>query len=480
MLYILGLSGAILRQWKDEETMNYKIFYICFAILGVMTGCNGTKGLVQPRIDMPESFTKMPATDSLSIADLDWWEFYTDPTLKKILERALENNRDLLKAAARIEEMRQLYGVKKSDLLPQIGLDLGYNYETNKYNGGPVDKDPEHDLKFPISWEVNLWGSMFHARNAGKARYVASEEDYRAMRMELIAEVASTYIQLLSLENELTIVRHTLTTREEALHQAKIRFEGGLTSETVYQQAKVEYSSTAARVPDLELSITEKRNALTMLMGEYPHDIIEDYRFKFDRSLETQLPTGIPSELLKRRPDLRASEQRLKAAMEDVGMTYADRFPTLKIGFTPGFENDGLKDFFKSPFTYTVAAITGPIFDFGRKKRKYQASIAVYEQARLEYEKAVIQAFTEVNTAVTAYSKYLENKRLMNELCEAAAKYVRLAELQYRGGTLNYIDVLDAQRQYFSARTSVNSATRDEYLALINLYKVLGGGISVN
>ncbi|MCM1490731.1 MAG: TolC family protein [Muribaculum sp.] len=460
--------------------MRYKYIYVLLTVCISLVGCSGTKNLVQPRLDMPESFTNLPAVDSLSIADLEWWEFYTDPTLKKILEIALENNRDLLKAAAKIEEMRQLYGVKKADMLPRIGLNVEYSYETNKYDGGPVTKDPEHDLKFPISWEINLWGSMFHARNAGKARYVASEEDYRAMRMELIAEVASTYIQLLSLENELTIVRHTLATRDEALNQAKIRFEGGLTSETVYQQAKVEYSSTAARVPDLERRITAMRNALTLLMGEYPSDILDGYGFRFDRQLEMDLPTGIPSELLKRRPDLRASEQRLKAALEDVGMTYADRFPSLRIGFTPGFENDGLKDFFKSPFTYTLASLTGPIFDFGSKKRKYQAAIAVYEQARFEYEQAVIQAFTEVNTAVTAYSKYIENKRLMNDLCEAAAKYVRLAELQYRGGTLNYIDVLDAQRQYFSARTSVNSALRDEYLALINLYKVLGGGASTD
>lgn len=458
--------------------MNFKTLdlTILIAIFVMMAGCGATRNLVQPRLDMPRSFNGLPTVDSLSIADLEWWEFYTDPTLKKILEIALENNRDLLKAAARIEEMRQLYGAKKAELLPQIGLDAGYSYETNKYDGGPTTRDPEHDLKFPISWEINLWGSMFHARNAGKARYMATEEDYRAMRMELIAEVASTYIRLLSLENELTIVRHTLATRDEALHQAKIRFEGGLTSETVYQQAKVEYSSTAAKVPDLELRVAEMRNALSVLMGEYPSGILEGYGFAFDRNLETNLPAGIPSELLKRRPDLRASEQRLRAAMEDVGMTYADRFPTLKIGFTSGFENDGLRDFFKSPFTYTAAALAGPIFDFGRKKRKYQASIAVYDQARLEYEKAVMQAFTEVNTAITAYSKYLENKRLMNELCDAAAKYVRLAELQYRGGTLNYIDVLDAQRQYFSARTSVNSALRDEYLALINLYKVLGGG----
>ena len=317
---------------------------------------------------------------------------------------------------------------------------------------------------------------MFHARNAGKARYIASEEDYRALRMELIAEVATVYVRLLSLENELAIVKRTLHTRQESLNQAKIRFEGGLTSETVYQQAKVEYATAASLIPDLELRITSTRNALTLLMGEYPHEIPGERSFDFYPNLEEKLPLGVPSDLMKRRPDLRAAEQRLKAAMADVGMAYADRFPSLRIGFTPGFENDQLSNFFKSPFTYVVGSIAGTVFDFGKKKRKYKASIAVYDQARFDYEKAVINAFTEVNTAVTAYAGYRKNRQLMTDLCEAAAKYVNLARLQYRGGTLNYIDVLDAQRRYFSAQIGVNSALRDEYLALINLYKVLGGG----
>ena len=213
-----------------------------------------------------------------------------------------------------------------------------------------------------------------------------------------------------------------------------------------------------------------------MLMGEYPHDVLKGHTIAFNAKMSERLPVGVPSDLLKRRPDLRAAELRLKAAMADVGMNYADRFPSLRIGFTPGWENDELSSFFKSPFTYVVGSVTGPIFDFGRRKRRYKASIAVYDQARLDYEKAVISAFTEVNTTVAAYNHYRENRELMVDLCDAAEKYVQLARLQYRGGTLNYIDVLDAQRRYFNAQTGVNNAVHSEYQALINLYKVLGGG----
>ena len=450
---------------------------IIFAALAgaMLASCSGTKDLPAARVDMPDTFVEgaegYVKADSMSIADIKWWEFYADSTLTKIMRIALDNNRDILKAAARVEQSRHLYGVAVAEMWPQVGVNVAYSYETNKYNGGELIKDPEHDLKFPITWEVNLWGSMIRAKDAGKARYAASVEDYRAMRMTVIAEVATAYFRLLSLENELEIVRRTLLTRKESLEQARLRFEGGLTSETVYQQAKVEYSTTASLIPDLELRVTSMRNNLTTLMGEYPHEVL-------GTEMPATLPAGVPSDLLKRRPDLRAAEMRLKAAMADVGVSYADRFPSLRIGFTPGLENDGLKDFFKSPFTYTLAQITGPIFDFGRKKRKYQAMIAAYDQSRLDYEKAVIGAFTEVNTSIVAYNKYHDNHRVKMELRDAAAKYVKLAWLQYRGGTLNYIDVLDAQRRYFEAQIGVSNALRDEYLALINLYKALGGGWS--
>lgn len=446
-------------------------------LLPVLWNCSGTGKLAKVDVgDMPQTYLPGANIDSLSLADLKWWQFYSDSTLAGIMRRALENNRDLLKCASRVEEMRRLYGVEKLNLLPTVGAQVAYSHETNNYNGTGTTKDPEADLKLPISWEINLWGALSHARKGAGARFMASVEDYRAMRMTLISEVATTYFKLLSLENELAIVRRTLETRKESLEQARIRFEGGLTPETTYQQAKVEYATTASLVPDLELRVASMRNALTLLMGEYPHELYERKGYIFDAGIGSRMPVGATSDLLRRRPDLRAAEQRLKAAMADVGVTYADRFPSLRIGFTPGFENDGLKNFFKSPFSYVIGSITGTVLDFGRKKRKYEAAIAAYDQSRYSYEQAVIAAFTEVNTAVTAFQKYRENTKVQQELMQAAEKYVELARLQYMGGTLNYIDVLDAQRRYFSAQIGVNNALLDEYLALINLYRSLGGG----
>lgn len=454
--------------------MKTKIIAI-IAILSLIS-CNGVKNLRKPNLDMPETYIPAMKTDSACVADIEWWEFYTDPTLCSLIKKALDNNRDLLKAAAKVEEVRNLYGIDRLNYLPEISGIAGASHETNRYNGITTTKDPEYDLKMTVGWEVNLFGAMSWAKKSSRARYEATLDDYHAMRMTLIAETASAYFRLMALKNELSIVRQTLETREESLNQARIRFEGGLTSETVYQQAKVEYASTAALVPNLEQKVKVANNAITMLIGEFPNDSICPEQPIWSDNIQDNIPVGVSSTLLERRPDISAAEHRLAAAMADAGLSYANQFPNIRLSFTPGWENESLSRFFASPFTYVVGNIAGTIFDFGRKKRKYKAAIAIYEQARNDYEKTVINAFTEVNTAIETLNKVKENRKLKAELCEASMKYVNLAQLQYRAGSLNYIDVLDAQRRYFDAQIAVSNALRDEYLALANLYKVLGGG----
>ncbi|MDE6268979.1 MAG: TolC family protein [Muribaculaceae bacterium] len=441
-----------------------------------VASCSGVKNLTGANTAVPERFTAEAWPDTASIADMEWWRYYADSTLCNVIEKTLAHNRNFLKAGARVEELRQLYNMEKVNMLPTLSGIAGGDYETNRYRGGEEKTDPETDLKFTLGWEVNLWGAMSWARKESAATYRASVEDLRAMQMTLVAEAATAYFRLMALDNELAIVRQTLITREEALKQAKLRFEGGLTSETVYQQAKVEYASTASLVPNLERQISVVSNALTLLMGELPSDDLHRGTLFLNVQLPEELPVGVPSQLLERRPDVRAAEQRLASAMAGVGLNYANRFPSLKINLSAGWENDGLVKFFESPFTYVLGNIGGTIFDFGKKKRKYKAAIAAYDQARYAYEQSVLTAFTEVSDAITTYSKVHESTALKMELRDATGKYVRLATLQYRAGSLNYLDVLDAQRRYFEAQIGVSNALRDEYFALINLYKVLGGG----
>lgn len=456
--------------------MNRYIAHCGAIILMVCCACSGVKNLAKPQIDIPDSFTMNAEGDSTCLAEINWWKFYSDSTLCRFITRTLENNRDLLTAASRIEQMRELYGVDKANLMPQIKGTAYANDETNNYSGTGIKHDREIGVKVSVSWEMNLLGSLLWAKKKGKANYMASAEDYNAMRVSLIARTAEAYYRLISLENELSIIRRTVESRRESLRMAKIRFEGGLTSETVYQQAMVEYSSAASLVPNLKKQITIARNALTLLMGEYPQDSLSIGDKRLPPIMIEKLPVGVPSQLLQRRPDIRAAEQRLSAAKANVGYLHAERFPSLQLGFTPGFENDELTKFLKSPFTFLVGTVTGTIFDFGGRKHKYKAAVAEYEQSRLQYEKTVIQAFTEVNTAINAYMEAQQSSKLKINLCQAAEKYNQLARLQYQAGTLNYIDVLDAQRRFFDAQLDESNAIRDEYLALIDLYRVLGGG----
>lgn len=441
-----------------------------------LTACSGVKDLTAPETDIPETFSIYMANDTTCLADLEWWEFYSDPTLCELIRKTLEYNRDLQTAAMKIEELRLLYGADKAALLPSLSFNAYANNETNDYSGTGTTSDTEIGLKVTVGWEANLAGALSWAKNRAASNYKASVEDYRAMQMSLIALTAQGYYQMAALENEIQIVDRTVETRMESLRMAKIRFEGGLTSETVYQQAIVEYASAASKLPDLKKRLNATRNALTLLMGETPKDSFDIEISPLAPIDVSKLPVGIPSGLVERRPDIRASQLRLEAAKANVGYNYAERFPTFKIAFTPGLENDELHKFLESPFTYILGSVTGPIFDFGKNKKKYEAARAVYEQQRLQYEKTVIQAFTEVNTALSDYVQAHESAILKNDLSLAAAKYIQLAQLQYRAGTLNYIEVLDAQRRYFEAQVEMNNAVRDEYLALIALYKALGGG----
>ena len=453
-----------------------KLVVLSFVLTLLLSACSGVRGLKEPYVHHYDDFSKIDYVDSLCLADLEWWKFYSDSTLCSLLERVVSNNRDLLRSEARIEQLRQLYGISKTNLLPEIGFSVSAEHETVDYGGKGASTSPTYAVKFPVSWEINLWGSQIWARREAEAEYHATEEESRALKMELIAETADAYYTLMALENELMIVHRTMDTREESVRIAKLRYEGGLTSEMLYNQTLVEYSSAAAMVPQLEQKWYETRNRLTLLMGEVPHDIDQIGKLPQTFIGPDRLPAGMPSDLLKRRPDIRAAEQRLNAARAKVGMTYADRFPSFSISLLPGLENDALTNFLKSPYNDVIGALAGPLVDFNRRKKKYKAALAAYEEARLDYEDVVLRAFTEVNTILHTYYHVQESFYRTKELRDASAQYMQLAQLQFRSGMLNYIDVLDAQRSYFDAQIAFSNAVRDQYTALVNIYKALGGG----
>lgn len=453
------------------------IIFICFISAFAATSCKiAVKACKEPQLNLPAE-TIQGQLDSLTIADIQWWDFYGDTVLCKFIKHALENNKDILSAAAKVKQMQELNRIEKTALFPKIGASAMVDHEVENYTDVGHTKDTQIDLKLDLSWELDLWGNIRWATRKAAAEYLSSIEAERAMRMTIIAELATTYYQLLALENELLIVNRTLKTRSEGVDLAKLRYEGGLTSEIVYQQAQVEYSATAALIPSLEAKIEITKNSLKVLMGEYPNFELEYSRMKvLNREVPTSLPVGLPSDLLTRRPDIRESEQKLKAATAAVGVAYTDRFPKLVVGLTGGWENGEFSKFFSAPYGLFLGKLTAPIFEFGRRKAKYKAAIQAYEIARLDYEKRVLLAFKETNDAVALYRNARKATELKNDLREAALKYVELATLQYKYGGTKYIDVLDAQRRYFEAQIGLSNAVRDEYIAIVQLYKSLGGG----
>lgn len=446
-----------------------------FIIISIAS-CSGVKNLTQPYIPMPESLDGGNSLDSTTIADLGWWEFYGDEYLKEIINRVLSENKNLLIAAERVSQSQYLYNVEKANLLPELSFRLPWNHETNDYYKELSLIDPEIGVKATISWEADLFGSLRWNKKKSQAQFKASLEDQRAMRMTLVAETASAYFRLVALDNELAIVRSTMETREEGIRLARLRFNGGLTSETVYQQAQVQYATAAALIPNLEYNIKVAENQLLLLMGSLPNEEVKRASSLKDNTLPERIPLGVPSDLLQRRPDIRSSEEKLKAAVAQVGYTYAKRFPSLNIELTGGLEDNDFKNLFRSPFSYVAENFVAPLFDFNKRKNRYRAAISAYNEARLSYENKVLEAFNEVNNALTRYTTTRMAVTKDTELLEAAHKYQELTWKQYRGGTINYIDVLDAQRRFFEAQIARMNAIRDEHLALIQLYKALGGG----
>ena len=456
--------------------MKRTVYMACALFAGLLLcECSAVKECKNPEVEIPQQMFAAE-TDSLTTADLGWWEFYGDDMLRDIIERTLENNKRVLAAAARIERARQMYRVSRAAQWPNLYFEAPFNNETNDYYGEAPLRDPELGLKLTLKWELDLWGNLRWARRRSNAEYLATVEDERAMRMTLVAEAATAYFRLVSLDNELDIVRHTLITRNEGVELARIRFEGGLTSDLPYQQAQVEYAAVAALIPNLERDIEATQNALALLMGGTPDmEIIRADRLP-DSDVPEKFAVGIPSALLTRRPDMRAAEQRLQAAMASVGVAYADRFPRMVITLTGGVEDNSFLTIFRSPFSYIAETFTAPLFGFGQKKARYKAAVAAYDESRLNYEQKVLEVFREVDDAVMNFRSARNAAELKLNLRDAANQYVELARWQYRAGSINYLDLLDAQRRYLDAQIGLSNAVRDEHLALVQLYKALGGG----
>ena len=447
----------ILQTNFDYVLMKRKNIYILLLLIPVLfASCKVGKSYVRPEMALPDSLAQQQ--DSASIADEQWQAVYTDNTLRSLIDRALEYNKDMLIAAARVKEMAAQKRISVANLLPQLNGRVEAEREVENHGGHSRDVGNTYEAKALLSWELDLWGNLRWKKAAAVAEYLQSVEAQRALRMTIVSEVAQAYYELVALDTELEIVRQTQKAREEGVRLARIRFEGGLTSETSYQQAQVELARTATLVPDLERKISIKENDIAFLAGEFPTRI-ERSRFLQELDVPESLPVGLPSGLLERRPDIRAAEQQLIAEHARVKVAYTNMFPRLSLTGQFGLESDVLSNFLQSPYSLLNGAVLTPLFNWGKK--------------------AVLNAFKEAKNAIVDFNKIKEVYQLRLKLERSAKTYVELAQLQYINGVINYMDVLDAQRGYFDAQIGVSNAIRDELIAVVNVYKALGGGWQV-
>lgn len=457
-----------------------KIKYIIGFILlsSIFLGsCKIGKSYQRPVMtDMPDTFETDGLQDG-SIADIGWSTLYSDTILQQLIGQALDQNKDVLIATARIKEMIANKRISFTNMLPEIGLDGLAQREYLNYGGDNKKFTPEIHADITFGWEVDIWGKLRWANEAGVAEYMQSVEAQKALRLTIISQVAQNYFELKALDRELEIVKQTLEARKEGVRFAKLRFEGGLTSEITYKQSIVELARTETLIPSLENEIKLKENDLSTLLGRFPGEILRSKTDISEIPTPPNLPIDLPSTLLKRRPDVAEAEQRLIAANAEVGVALTSMFPSLKLTGRVGGENSELANFLKSPTWFVGSALSGPLFNFGKNKAGHNAAKAAYEQEIYSYEKTVQNVFKEVNNAINSFQKAKEVRVSREKLYESVQSYQNLSRLQYVNGIISYMDVLDAQRQLFDAEISLNDAILAELNSVVMLYKVLGGGL---
>ena len=448
-----------------------------------LTACSPGPAYHRPEIATAPQWRDEAAPDSTTLAILPWWEIYNDPVLVDLINTALLENRDLNIAAERVVEAAARLGFSKADLWPQIDLSASALRFQDSRNSFPANPEPGqnlatvYDLSVPITWELDLFGRIRSANAAARAQLLATEAGRQAVTISLVAQVASSYATLRAADLELEISRRTLESRRQYIDLARVRFEGGITSERDWRQAEAEYNRVLAVAKDFERVQRQVENAISVLIGRYPGEILRGRPLP-DLPVFTNLPAGLPSDLLERRPDVRAAEQNLIAANADIGQAKALLFPRLALTGSLGVQSVDLETLFDAPSKAfsIVGNLLQPIFHGGRNRQRVRISESVMRQNLYAYEATVLQAFREVEDALTGFRKLSEQREAQRARVEAETKVLNLVELAYGGGVLDYLYVLDAQRSLFSAELDEVRTMDNQVGSLVQLYKALGGG----
>jgi len=468
--------------------MNKRVAVVVLLVI-VLAGCTVGPNYHRPDISTPASFRSpapLPAGQAASLADLKWWEVFKDPQLQDLERTALQQNYDLLDAVARVDAARANLGITRSNQFPQVAANGQINPIRLSRNGEepiPPSFLPSQNRTFGqatldlLSFEVDIWGRLRRATEAARASLLAADENRKAVVTTLVSDVATAYFSLRALDYQLDISQRTLATRQESLRLIQSQRSGGVATLLDVRQGEELVYQASETIPELQQQIEQTENQISLLLGKNPGEVKRGLS-ETEQALPPEVPAGLPSALLERRPDIRAAEENLVAANAEIGVAKAAYFPQISLSGFLGGQGTQLTSLFSGPSSAWsfVPQVTQPIFTAGRLKSNVRLTEAQRQSALIQYEKTIQTAFSEVSNALIAHQRSRESRQQQELLVAALEDRKRLAYLRYRGGVDTLLNALDADRDLFQAQLNLSQVRLNELVSVVQLYNALGGG----
>jgi multidrug efflux system outer membrane protein len=446
-------------------------------------GCTVGPDYKKPDSAVPPEYRGLPPeqaaqAEAASFGDEVWWDAFQDEVLRDLIRTALNQNYDVRIAAARILEAGAALGITQADQVPSLAADAtGEKAQLADSHLGPGFKASTLQVGLSFAWELDFWGKFRRATESARANLLAQEWARRQVITSLVSDVADAYFALRELDLELEISRETLTSRTDSLRLTQLLEARGATSLLDVRQAEQLVFGAGAAIPDLEARIEQQENFISILLGENPRPITRGRRLT-DQPHALEVPAGLPSSLLERRPDIRQAEQDLIAANAQIGVAVANYFPRIALTASGGYQSSALNALFTGPAAFWTlgAGLLQPIFEGGRIRSGVRFAEAREDEALWTYQKTVQQAFRDVADALIGYRKSQEFRAQLEQLANAAGDAAKLSNMRYKGGSTSYLEVLDSDTRYFSAQLSLAQANLRELESFVQIYRALGGG----
>jgi multidrug efflux system outer membrane protein len=458
---------------------------LCSSLLLPLTGCLSGPNYKRPVASTPATFRGQAEAESASFADQAWWSVYSDPLLDVLIKEALKNNYDLKTAIARVEEAHAYVGVARAGYIPTVGFDAGAQRDKGVYKASPDLDLPTAGAKtqnlflggLSTAWEIDLWGRIRRENEAATAAYLGTEEARRGVTLSLVSNVATAYLELVELDRRLGVTKSSRDAFQATHKLFSERYGAGIVSKLPVTRSEGNLAAAEGSIADVERQITQKEDQICVLVGRNPGPVL---RSAPDVAMTPPpvIPAGIPSQLLERRPDIRQAEENLKNASANVGVANANFFPRIGLTALFGKVSPQLSSLTggTSNIMALASSVSGPIFTGGQLTNELRAARDVFEQSNFQYAAGALRAFQEVSDALAASQKLTIIEEQQKREVTALTESVTIANKRYLGGLASYYEVLEAQQLLYPAELELSQISRDRRLAVVQLYKALGGG----